>query len=75
MEGPTDKDLSTAKPGRRELLVIFGFAIIIFGLVATGGAICAVTPSPSPWITAAAYGGPASLAFGLYWLVARRPPW
>jgi hypothetical protein len=48
------------------------FALAIFGVVATGAAISSAISSPSPWLFAAAYGGPAALAFGLYWAISRR---
>jgi hypothetical protein len=62
-------------PPRRipaELITMAGFAIAIFGVVATGSAISAAITQPSPWLFAAAYGGPGALAFGLYWALARR---
>ncbi|HWA60732.1 MAG TPA: hypothetical protein VG939_05125 [Caulobacteraceae bacterium] len=55
-----------------EIGTILAFAIAIFGVVATGAAISAAIPQPSPWLFAAAYGGPAAIAFGVYWAVARR---
>lgn len=55
-----------------EVITIAAFAVAIFGVVATGGAIVAAMQTPSPWLVAAAYGGPASLAFGVYWALARR---
>ena len=55
-----------------EVVTMLAFAIAIFGVVATGSAISAAIPQPSPWLFAAAYGGPAALAFGVYWAVARR---
>ncbi|MBS0412578.1 MAG: hypothetical protein JSR86_21865 [Proteobacteria bacterium] len=55
-----------------EILTIAGFAIAIFGVVATGSAISAGISTPSPWLFAAAYGGPAALAFGLYWAISRQ---
>jgi hypothetical protein len=55
-----------------ELTTMAGFAIAIFGVVATGSAISAAIAQPSPWLFAAAYGGPGALAFGLYWALARR---
>ena len=55
-----------------ELATIAAFAIAIFGVVATGAAISSAIVQPSPWLFAAAYGGPAALAFGVYWAVSRR---
>jgi hypothetical protein len=55
-----------------ELATMFGFAIAILGVVATGSAITAAIREPSPWLVAAAYGGPSALAFGLYWAIAQR---
>jgi len=56
----------------REVLTMAGFAIAIFGVVATGSAIAAGISTPSPWLFAAAYGGPAALAFGVYWAISRQ---
>ena len=75
MDASTERPPSVLAKLPRELVMMLGFAIAIFGVVATGGAICGVATNPSPWLTAAAYGGPASLAFGLYWIVTRRPNW
>ena len=55
-----------------ELITILAFAVAIFGVVATGLAISAAIARPSPWLFAAAYGGPAALASGIYWMLARR---
>ena len=55
-----------------ELVTMAAFADAIFGVVATGAAISSAITTPSPWLFAAAYGGPAALAFGLYWALARR---
>jgi len=55
-----------------EIFTMAGFAIAIVGVVATGAAISSAIPEPSPWLFAAAYGGPAALAFGVYWAVSRR---
>ncbi len=55
-----------------ELITMAGFAIAIIGVVATGAAISSAIVEPSPWLFAAAYGGPAALAFGVYWAVSRR---
>jgi hypothetical protein len=55
-----------------ELTTIAAFTVAIFGVVATGAAISSAIVQPSPWLFAAAYGGPAALAFGVYWALARR---
>ena len=55
-----------------EAVTICAFAIAIFGVVATGSAISAAVPEPSPWLFAAAYGGPAAIVAGLYWVIAQR---
>ena len=55
-----------------ELATIAAFAVAIFGVVATGAAICSAMTTPSPWLVAAAYGGPSALAFGVYWALSRR---
>lgn len=55
-----------------EITTMIAFAIAIFGVVATGAAISASFVEPSPWLYAAAYGGPAALAFGLYFAISRR---
>jgi hypothetical protein len=51
---------------------MLAFGLAILGVVATGSAIASAIPEPSPWLFAAAYGGPAALAFGVYWAIARR---
>jgi hypothetical protein len=51
---------------------MLAFSVAIFGVVATGSAITAAIHEPSPWLFAAAYGGPAALAFGTYWAIAQR---
>ena len=55
-----------------EVTTLAAFAIGIFGVVATGAAISASIHEASPWMFAAAYGGPAALAFGVYWALAQR---
>jgi hypothetical protein len=55
-----------------EITTMAGFGIAIIGVVATGAAISSAITEPSPWLFAAAYGGPAALAFGVYWAVSRR---
>jgi hypothetical protein len=63
-----------AKPPRipSEIATMLAFALAIFGVVATGSAIASAIAQPSPWLFAAAYGGPAALAFGVYWAVSRK---
>lgn len=55
-----------------ELVNILGTSGAILGVVAVGSAIMAVLPNPDTWQTAAAYLGPASLAFAAYWWVAQK---
>jgi hypothetical protein len=55
-----------------EAVTICAFAVAIFGVVATGSAIAAAIKEPSPWLFAAAYGGPAAIVSGLYWAIAPR---
>lgn len=55
-----------------ELVTTVGFGIAIFGVVVTGSVISAAIAQPSPWLFAAAYGGPGALAFGLYCAIAWR---
>lgn len=55
-----------------EAVTICAFAVALFGVVATGSAISASIREPSPWLFAAAYGGPAAIASGLYWAIAQR---
>lgn len=70
MSGKDRRKLGDLLPA--ELGTVLAFAVAIFGVVSTGGVISAAIDQPSPWLIAAAYGGPASIAFGVYWLVARR---
>ena len=56
-----------------ELVHIGGTAVAIFAVVAAGAGLSAVLPgTSSPWMTAAAYLAPASLAFAAYWWVAQK---
>jgi hypothetical protein len=55
-----------------ELITLVAFAAAIFAVVATGAAILTQFATPSAGLTFAAYGGPAAVAFGLYWVIARR---
>jgi hypothetical protein len=69
--GQTGKDARRPRiPG--EIATMLAFALAIFGVVATGSAISSAITQPSPWLFAAAYGGPAALAFGVYWAVSRK---
>lgn len=65
------KNPSPARPPP-EAVTICAFAVALFGVVATGSAISASIHEPSPWLFAAAYGGPAAIASGLYWAIAQR---
>ncbi len=55
-----------------ELINIAGTALALLGVVATGSAIVSVLPDPSVAQFAAAYLGPACLAFAAYWWVAQK---
>jgi hypothetical protein len=55
-----------------ELVNILGTSAALLGVVAAGSAIVAVLPSPDTWQTAAAYLGPAGLAFAAYWWIAQK---
>ncbi|HXQ45371.1 MAG TPA: hypothetical protein VN806_02080 [Caulobacteraceae bacterium] len=70
----TDKGVSgVTRRIPAEIAAMIGFAIAIFGVVATGAAISSAIPPTASWVlVAAAYAGPAALAFGVYWAVARR---
>lgn len=63
-----------ARKGRGpvELLNIVGTAVAILVVVALGAALSSVLPQASPWLTAAAYLAPASVAFAAYWWIAQR---
>lgn len=71
-DSPGREPKPTGRGFPAELSTMLAFAIAIFGVVATGSAIASAITQPSPWLFAAAYGGPAALAFGVYWAVARR---
>jgi hypothetical protein len=69
--------LAKDKPGAKripaEVLNVGGTAAAILAVVAAGGAICELMPSPaSPWVTASAYGLPAAIAFAAYCWISRR---
>jgi hypothetical protein len=55
-----------------EFVNIVGTSLALLGVVATGSAIVSATPDPNVAQFAAAYLGPASLAFAAYWWVARK---
>lgn len=55
-----------------ELINIIGTGAAILGVVATGSAIVSVLPQPDAWQFAAAYLGPAGIAFAAYWWVAQK---
>ncbi|MBI1197171.1 MAG: hypothetical protein GC203_04845 [Phenylobacterium sp.] len=55
-----------------ELANIVGTSGAILAVVALGSGIVAVLPNPDTWQTAAAYLGPAGLAFAAYWWVAQK---
>lgn len=55
-----------------ELVNIIGTAAALLGVVATGSAIVSVLPQPDAWQFAAAYLGPAGIAFAAYWWVAQK---
>jgi len=68
----TEPSKPTAPGLPAELLNISGTAAAILAVVATGAGLCALAPTGSVWITAAAYAAPAAAAFGAYWWVSRR---
>jgi hypothetical protein len=49
-----------------------GTAGAIVVVVAAGAGLSAMLPEPSPWLTAAAYLAPGSLAFAAYWWIAQK---
>ena len=55
-----------------EVLNIGGTAGAILAVVGTGAGLSSMLPDPSPWLTAAAYLAPASLAFAAYWWIAQK---
>lgn len=56
-----------------ELVNMVGTAGALLAVTATGAMISEVLPDPaSPWLFAAAYGGPAAVAFAIYWWIAQR---
>jgi len=63
-----------ARKGRGpiELLTIAGVTVAGVVVLGAGAALSAVLPQASPWLTAAAYLAPASLAFAAYWWIAQR---
>lgn len=66
---------SSVRKGRVpvELLNIGGTAGAILAVVAAGAGLSSVLPDPtSPWMEAASYLAPGSLAFAAYWWVAQK---
>jgi hypothetical protein len=55
-----------------EVLNIGGAALAVLTVVAMGAGLSAALPTPSPWLTAAAYLAPAGLGFAAYWWVAQK---
>lgn len=55
-----------------EVLNIGGTAGAILGVVVAGAGLSSMLPDPSPWLAAAAYLAPASLAFAAYWWIAQK---
>jgi hypothetical protein len=56
-----------------ELVNILGTGGALLAVVTSGAAISSVLPDPaSPWLFAAAYGGPGAVAFAAYWWIAQR---
>lgn len=55
-----------------EVLNILGTGAAILGVVATGSGIISLLPEPNAWEFAAAYLGPAGVAFAAYWWVAQK---
>jgi hypothetical protein len=68
-----DPDHGRTNPVPVELVNIVGTAGALLAVVGTGAGISSVLPDPSsPWLFAAAYGGPGAIAFAAYWWVAQR---
>jgi len=55
-----------------EILNIGGTAVAILAVVGAGAGLSSILPQPSPWLQAAAYLAPASLAFACYWWIAQK---
>ena len=51
---------------------IGGIAVAVVFVVAAGAGLASLLPDRTPWLIAAAYLAPASLAFTAYWWVAQR---
>lgn len=65
----------TVRKGRvpSEVINIGGTSAAILAVVAAGAGLSSVLPDPaSPWMEAAAYLAPGSLAFAAYWWVAQK---
>jgi hypothetical protein len=55
-----------------EMRNIGATAAAILAVVAAGAGLASVLPDPSPWLKAAAFLAPASLAFACYWWAAQK---
>jgi lipopolysaccharide export LptBFGC system permease protein LptF len=55
-----------------ELINVGLFALGILLVVAIGAFLSERIVDESPWLFAAAYAVPATIAFGAYWLIARK---
>ena len=55
-----------------EVLNIGATAAGVLAVVASGGRLSALLPEPSPWLIAASYLAPGSLAFAAYWWIAQK---
>jgi threonine/homoserine/homoserine lactone efflux protein len=55
-----------------EYISVGGGVAAALSVVAAGAGLSAALPEASPWLTAAAYLAPASLAFAAYWWMAQR---
>jgi hypothetical protein len=64
-----------ARKGRTsvELANVAGSAAAVLAVLAAGAGLSSVLPAPaSPWMEAAAYLAPGSLAFAAYWWIAQK---
>jgi hypothetical protein len=63
-----------AQKGRvsADILNIMGAAVAILTVVGAGAGLSAALPNPTPWLSAAAWLAPPSLAFAAYWWMAQR---
>lgn len=62
----------TGPKGASELINVLGTSGAILAVVATGSAIVAGMPDLGPAGFAAAYLGPGSVAYAVYWWIAQR---